>query len=297
MPVFARYRSNTMYRNIHYFSVGGSVGYSTLLENIPDLNTWGSVGGALSFGYELRCQGFWLNTGGELQYTNSFSTFNISGCDRMVYDTQGKQTLFHYNFNQSLDNQRFAYANIPLMLGYYYIGFYVGAGAKIGYCLSALESTSLNYTISATYNQYIDDFAEMEDHYYSTYNIRTTEALNARWKFSLIGEIGYDVLAWARQANRTEHHGLKIGGYVEYGLNNIINTSSERPLYTIDAQNASTINVVPYYNANSAQAHRIVPLYAGIRISWIFCVKTRHCDCNVRENHRAYYKRYNNIQH
>lgn len=295
--VYARYRGTTMYRNINYFSVSGGVGYSTLLENIPELNTIGSVGGNLSFGYELRISHFWLNTGIEAQYLRASSSFNISGFDRMAYDTQGKQVLYHYNFDKSIDNQQFIFANVPLLLGWHYVGFYIGAGAKVGYCVSAQESTKLRYSTSGTYLQYVEDFDKMEDHFYSTYNISNTEKLSSKFKVSLIGEIGYDVLAWARQANHTEHHGLKIGAYIEYGLNNIISSSSDKPLYSIDETNISSLSVTPFYNAHSANAYRVVPLYAGIRISWIFCIKTKHCDCNVWENHRAYYKRYNNILH
>ncbi len=293
---FARYRT-AMYRNINYFSVSGGIGYGTLLENIPELNTIGSMGGNLSFGYELQISQFWLNTSIEAQYLRASSSFNISGFDRMAYDTQGKQVLYHYDFDKSVDNQQFIFANIPLLLGWHYVGFYIGAGAKIGYCISAKESTKLQYSTSGTYQQYIDDFEKMEDHFYCTYNAANTEKLNSKFKVSIIGEIGYDILAWSRQANHTEHHGLKIGAYVEYGLNSIVSSSGENPLYSINETNISELSITPFYNAHSANAYRVIPLYAGIRISWIFCIRTKHCDCNVGENRRAFYKRYRNILH
>ncbi len=292
----ASYRTG-MYRNINYFSVSGGIGYGTLLENIPDLNTHGSLGGFLSFGYELRVSNFWLNTGIECQYIRSSSSFNISGFDRNVYDTQGKQILYHYDFDKSIDTQQFAYANIPLLMGWHYVGFYIGAGAKIGYCISATENSKLQYSTTGTYFQYIEDFSKMDDHYYSTYNVSTTEKLNNKIKVSLVGEVGYDFLAWARQANNTEHHGLKVGAYIEYGLNNIISSPTEKPLYTINDANASILTITPFYNARSINAYRVIPLFAGIRISWIFCIRTKHCDCNVGENRRAFFKRYNNILH
>ena len=294
--IYARYRT-TMYRNINYFSISGGIGYSSLIENIPELNTRGSLGSSLLLGYELRISHFWLNTGFETQYLRATSTFNISGFDRMAYDTQGKEVLYHYNFDESADNQQFIFANIPLLLGWHYIGFYLGAGAKVGCCLTATEDTKLRYSTTGSYLQYVEDFEKMEDHFYSTYSTTNKEQLDSRWKISLIGEIGYDVLAWARQANHTKHYGLKIDAYVEYGLNNIIHSSSQRPLYIINEDNISSVSATPFYNAHSSNAYRVIPLYAGVRISWIFCIKTKHCDCNIWDNHKAFYKRYNNILH
>lgn len=70
--VSARYNV-PMYRNVHYFSVSGGLGYSTLLENIPELSTMGGFGGTFSFGYELRASQFWLNIAAEAQYIQSAS--------------------------------------------------------------------------------------------------------------------------------------------------------------------------------------------------------------------------------
>lgn len=294
--VSARYNV-PMYRNVHYFSVSGGLGYSTLLENIPELSTMGGVGGTFSFGYELRASQFWLNIAAEAQYIQSTSLYNISGFDKSTYDTQGKQLLYHYEFDDALDNQQFVFVNIPILIGWHYVGFYVGAGMKFGYCLSAKEKATIQYSTTGSYSQYIDDFTQMSDHFYSTYTTSNTADLKSKFKMSIVGEIGYDVLAWARQANRTEHHGLKIGAYIEYGLNNIVQTSGEHALLSIDDKNASVLSVTPFYDAHSTSAYRIVPLYAGIRVSWIFCIRTKHCDCNVAENHKAYYKRYNNILH
>jgi len=294
----AGYRSgSTSYKNVHYFALSGSVGYGTLLENLEEINTVGGLAGSVGFGYELRKSGFWLNTGLELQMLYASGTYNISGFDRLAYDTQGKKMLYHYDFEQSADNQRFLLANIPIMVGYYYMGFYMGAGAKVGYALTARESTAVRYSTTGTYTQYVEDFEGMENHFYSTYDAKATENLRPIPKVSVIAELGYDLLAWARMSNLTEHHGLKIGAYVEYGLTNIVGTTSERELYTVDNSNASQLHLTPFYNANSAYAHRVIPFYAGVRISWIFCIPTKHCDCNVSENQRNFTRRFKNIQH
>lgn len=234
----------------------------------------------------------------ELQYFSATSTFNISGTDKLIYDTQGKQALMHYDFDQSLDKQSFLFVNLPVVLGYYYRGLYLGAGAKIGYCIHAKESTTLLYSTSATYQQYIDDFASMSDHFYTTYSSSVTENLNSKYKLSAIAEIGYDILTYSREINHTNRSGLKISVVAEYGLNNLINTNAGLPLYSFNEKNAAELFIHPFYNTNSAQSYRIHPLYVGMRISWIFNIETRKCPwCNVYENRRNFRKRYNRIQH
>lgn len=292
-----RYTS-TYYTDNHFLELGGGVGYSALFENIPELTTLGNIAGTISLGYEYRIKGFWINFSAELQFLSATSTFGISGTDKWIYDTQGKQALMHYDFNQSLDRQEFLFVNLPVVLGYYYRGLYIGAGAKIGYCVLAQESTTLKYSTSATYHQYVDDFSAMSDHYYTTYLSSVTENLNSKYKLSAIAEIGYDVLAYSREMNHDNRSGLKISVVAEYGLNNLINTNAELPLYSFNESNAAELFIHPFYNTNAAQSYRIHPLYVGMRISWIFNIGVRKCPwCNVYGNHRNYRNRYNRIQH
>lgn len=293
-----RYSASSYYTDNHFFTLGGGVGYSTLLENVTELTTLGNVGGTVELGYEYRIKGFWMNLSAELQYLSAASTFNISGADKWIYDTQGKEALMHYDFDQSMDKQQFLFVNMPVLLGYYYRGMYLGAGAKIGYCFFAKESTALKYSTSASYHQYVEDFAGMSDHYFTTYSSSVTETLNAKYKLSAIAEIGYDVLAYSREMNHTNRSGLKISVVAEYGLNNLINTSAESPLYSFNEKNVAEIFIHPFYNTNAARSYKIHPLYVGMRISWIFNVETKNCPwCNVYENRKNFHKRYSRIQH
>lgn len=296
--VAAERYTSTYYADNHFLTLGGGAGYSTLFENIPELTTRGNVGGTIELGYEYRIKGFWMSLSAELQYLSATSTFNISGTDKFIYDTQGKQALMHYDFEMSKDKQDFLFINLPLVLGYYYRGLYLGAGAKIGYCIRAKESTNLQYSTSATYQQYIDNFSAMNDHFLTTYSSSVTENLNSKYKFSAIAEIGYDVLAYSREINNVRRSGLKISVLAEYGLNNLINTTMEKPLYSFNEENVAELFIHPFYNTNAARSYRIHPLYVGMRISWIFNIETKNCPwCNVQENHRNYRKRYSRIQH
>lgn len=289
---------NSYYTDNHYFTIGGGVGYSTLLTHIPSLKTSGNVGGNINLGYELRTNGFWMNIGAELQYLSSSSIFEISGIDKMIYDTQGKQALMHYDFERPTFSEKSVFVNVPITLGYYYNGLFLGAGAKIGYCLLATESARMAYSTSASYQQYIDDFSSMQDHFYTTHSSSTKENIGAKYKISIIAEIGYDVLSHTRQANHTYRNGLRIGVFAEYGLNNIITTTSTSPLYTFTNTDASKINIHPLYNTIYAQSYKTYPLYVGARVILILNIQTEHCPwCNTIDRHRNYKKRYGRIQH
>lgn len=293
-----RYYSKSYYTDNHFLTLGVGGGYSLLFENVPELHSFGNAAGAIDFGYEYRINGFWMNLCAELQYLSSTSTFNISGTDKLIFDTQGKQALMHYDFDQSFDKQEFLFVNLPVVVGYYHRGFYLGAGAKVGYCIRAKESTAVQYSTSATYQQYIDDFESMGDHFYTTYFSYVSESLRSKYKLSAVAEIGYDVLTYSREMDHTKRSGLKISVVAEYGLNKLINTNGELPLYSFNENNAAELFIHPFYNTQSAQSCRIYPLYVGMRISWIFNIETKNCPwCNVSENHRKNKRRYSRIQH
>lgn len=291
-----RHYTSKYYTDNHFLILGGGAGYSMLLGNAPTLTSFGNVGGTFAFGYEYRIKRFWTNLSVELQYLSATSTFSISGTDKFIYDTQGKQALMHYDFDQSLDKQEFLFVNLPVVIGYYYRGLYLGAGAKIGYSIRAKETTALQYTTSATYQQYIDDFASMSDHFLTTYSSSVTENINSKYKLSAIAEIGYDVLTFSRKMNNSNRSGLKITVMVEYGLNNLINTNAELPLYSFNERNAAELFIHPFYNTDASQSYHIHPLYAEMRISWIFNIWTRKCTwCNLNDNHQNSPKKYKKL--
>ena len=293
--VSAKYHARLAYKHLHYVSVYGSIGYSLLLDDYYDMQNIGNVGGLIGVGYEFQYKGFWFTSGLEAQLLTSASLFNISGTDKKMLDSQGKSMLYHYEFNRSYDAQSLLYGNIPLLLGYYFRGFYIGAGAKVGYCFYSQEMTDLTYTTSGTYDQYIEDFAQMANHGYSTYYTNAHATIESGLKFSVIGEIGYDMFSWLREYNHTKHLGLKFSAYAEYGLNNILSGTSDVPLYSINSDNPTELILQPFYASRAGNAHRVIPLYVGFKVAWSFCLRTRNCDCNVGENHRNFDVRRRNM--
>lgn len=283
--------ANDMQNHIELY---GGVGYSALFDNYREINTIGSVGASIGVDYEFRVSGFWLSIGMEMQLINGLSSFAISGTDTKLLDTSGVPVLYHYNFDKGRDVQNYVFSNIPVILGYYYYGFYVGAGVKVGYSIYSKESTLLQYTTTGTYKDYIDDFKEMGNHFYTTYDVDASVVSPNKMKIAVIGEIGYDILSFYRKQYYGVTSGLKISAYIEYGLNNLSENSKDLPLYTIDTTNPSRLHVQPFYYSRDAATHIIHPFYVGVKLSWSWCIKTKTCNCD--QNHRYFNKRYKNMQ-
>ena len=274
------------YGNIHYFSLSGGIGYSTIFEDFQEWKTVGSVGGTLFAGYELRVNHFSFNTGLEMQYLSAQSLLAQSGFNSYFKDSQGKDFEYQCDFNRVWDMQHFLFGNVPIMVGYFQNGFYINAGLKLGCCIWSKEMITANYTTKGIYEQYIDPFKQMESHKYSNFQTSASAKLPAtKIKASVCAEIGYDIFAWARKANSTERQGLKFGLFAEYGLNNITVTDVDQPIYSVDPKDYSQLILTPFYSARSAKAHRAIPFYAGIRVTWLLSLGQRNCDCH-NDNHK-----------
>ncbi len=279
----------------HHIGLLGGVGYGVLWDNYPEISSVGNVCGLVGLEYEMRINGFWLSFGPEVQYFAGKSLFNTTGTEVNIKDTYGVSAVYHYDFNQGEDYQRMVFANLPITLGYYYKGLYIGVGAKAGYMFYGVEQTRLSYTTTGTYEEYIDDFRQMANHSYGTYYSSVKETITNRLKVSVIGEVGYDVLSWIKYKydKHTESNGLKISLCVEYGLSNLVGDSKDIPLYVLNESNATEMRINPYYCSRAGNSHHIRPFYAGVKITWLLCVKTKTCNC--QENWQYFKKRYNNM--
>lgn len=279
---------------LHHIGIVGGVGYSANFDNYQEISTIGNVGGTIGLEYEFRLlNGFWLSIGPEIQFLSGSSHFKTTGTDIKVIDTYGVEANYHYNFDNGTDIQRNVYVNLPITLGYYVNGWYFGAGVKVGYGIYSSESTHLRYTTTGTYREYIDDFKQMSGHFYSSYETSCTLKMPLKFKVSVIGEVGYDVLSWYKDQYHSIQSGLKISLFAEYGLNNLNIGGKDVPLYTIDQINPSVIHLQPFYASRDGASHIIHPFYAGVKVTWTFCIKTKNCNCE--ENWQYFNSRYKNM--
>lgn len=280
---FCQSKTNNEYNSFLGFYIGG--GYPFVYDNYVETSNMGVFTGNIGLNYGFTLNNLWFELGLEYQHQASVANYNVSGTDITMLDTQGKEMLFHYNFNRAIDKQNFNIVSLPFILGYYNSGFFIGAGPKIGFCINIVETSNLYYTTSATYNQYIEDFVNMPNHYYATYEEISKKNLLPNLRVSIIAETGYDVLV---NLNKENYNSLKISVFAECSFVNLKSDNTSLSLYDIDKENPSKIKLLPFYFVKATNSNRVTPFYSvniGVKLSWLINFPYKECkNCPHRWN-------------
>ena len=265
--------------NYHFVYLSGSAGYSMLQNDIPELTPAGKTGGLIGLGYEFRHNGVWMSVGAQASFHRSSLTVadmtfyphqSPTYATATFYDTQGKEIYPRYNISQ-IDHLKYMFLDVPIMVGYYVQGFYVGAGMKISYPVSSDIQTSGEYTFSANYVLYPDIWIEM-GHGYGQYEYpATSQSVPLKLSASLIGEVGYDLLSSmpTRSATCTL---LKLGFYFEYGVSRLMNPVEYKQNYTLNTlgdggYDLTKLHINPYLTTAVTNQNWIVPFYTGVKLT------------------------------
>ncbi len=276
-------RNNPEFHNI---TLSMSGGYSAFLSNYEGTEVQGSAGATLGFGYEYNFRAFWLSLGFEGQLLNSnLSILGDRSITNTLLDTELDEVTYKYDIYSWYDQQMAGYVNFPIMLGASFNGFYIGAGAKVGMSFYGSAASSIKYETSATYDRFIEDFENMPDHFYDVYgNSSSRNTISFLPKLSAIGEIGYEVWNVPSSESLKTPITLKIGLYVEYGLNTIFTNENTDITYTISEVDPSQIYLNPYYTSvpttTSSGNIDILPLYVGLKATFMFQLPVpQKCHC------------------
>lgn len=265
----------------HYLALSGQVGYFSLLENMPEVTTRGGASGALGVGYELRHQGFWFSLGLDFQYGGSTLTTAGYSVDRAMYDTQGKLVNFHYDVSSYSDTQHDLRIGLPIMVGFCTNGIYGGAGLRFSVAPYTATTPALHYKTAGGYEKYIDEFEEMPNHFYTEYNTTGRSELHLTPQASVVAELGYDILNKERMSNYALCSVLKVALFAEYGLNSCMKgTMHESEVYEVDPVNPVLLIPSSYYANKDLRGARIVPLFVGVKVTFMLRIRTANCRCD-----------------
>ena len=260
-------RSYSKGENYHFGFVYGVGAYTNLQIDISGTNPAGNFGGSIGAGYEFRNNGFWMSLGAGYHFHRSSITTDLYSDSRPGMDNQPqpKSVTFLYDVYNQKDKNEWGFVEVPLMLGYYVKGFYVGAGAKVAFPMVTDIKSSGKYEVRGLYEEYPDPFHDMPEHGYSTWDFETNSSVRLKPSVSLCIELGYDVLSTV-YSQGSMCYILKIGGYFEYGLNSMVRTSDTNVRLDIDPMNASSVKPMPVLGGLT-DAKRIVPYSAGMKIT------------------------------
>lgn len=285
----APYRPETRSRQdfYHFAYASASIGYTSLEEGIKHVTPIGGLGNQVGIGYEFRYQNFWLSVGGQLNWIRTQNLLesytvdhNIEWQNAIPHSHQnngGPANLVgvaHYQVSQQ-DDMNVMMVDVPLLLGYYYQGFYIGAGAKVGFGLDTKISAKGSYDLTA-------DATLNGVPYYSTpfdlgkYDFQTEQPIRFAPQVSICGETGFDVLSM--MPTRSPFcHVLKVGFYFEVGVNSMVRPISESAhLMTYNGQAPTTgtpanqVEFNPYYTSGMTEPQRVAPFYTGFKVTYMF---------------------------
>lgn len=265
-PIQARYSAGLGGDNYHFAYLSTTAGYTMLSSSTPEGSIQGAWGGNIGAGYEFRNSGFWTSVGVQASHHRSGITLNEYRYDAKGFATNGDPVTLHYDVQQQDEHSWFA-LDIPVMFGYYKYGFYLGAGAKIGYYINPKTRSVGSYELSATHDQTNVTFSNMPNHGYTVYDYDYTHSASLKPQVALIGEIGYDVLSSVPSRSAVCHI-LKLGFYFEYGLNNLTGHSAKVEAVVPDGNNATKADITPYLSASTTQGYRTVPFLTGVRLTY-----------------------------
>ena len=198
----------------HYLGAWIYGGYSAMFHNIDQTKVLGGAGGGLGGVYQLRINKFLFNTGVEFEFLNSATS--VQGLDgvRRILDTQnkgeggnqtGKWVQLQYKYDKYRDCQNVGIVNIPILAGMRFkanYDFYFLAGAKIGLPVLGINSTRGVVTTSGKYEEYIDSFVNMPQHYFGKQIINRTRRSSDFGPINIMAsaEFGIELNQWIDKA-------------------------------------------------------------------------------------------------
>ncbi len=253
--------------NYHFGFVYGAAGFNSLQTSLRNVTPSGTVGGSVGAGYEFRYKGLWVSLGVGAQFHRSAMTLKGYSETREGFDTQGKEVTFHYDILSQKDNNKWTMIDIPLMIGYYIKGFYVGAGPKLSFVMNPTIISQGQYDFSAYYPSYNTIFRDMPERGYTQYAFNESSSITTNPLVSICAELGYDVLS-SVETRSSICHVLKIGGYFEYGINSVVRPSASVSYLNIDPANAAIAHPGSYFGGLT-ESKRVVPFLVGLKITYM----------------------------
>ena len=257
-------------------------GYDNLFKNDRRLQNIGGPMGGLGFAYQLEhgtySRGsFLFNLGVEARYGLNIRKGNFNITQRLVYPSD--EMFLEYQLRNIREQQAALDVAAALMFGGKIKGFFVMAGAKLGYPILA------NYNIHSDVEKVIYDaeaidvYTDMPNHHLSSGEASGSGKLTSRLNPMVSFEIGYDFhkppvptknKSRGRQKQKRTFKDFghcQLSAFVDVGVLNY-KPDIMPPFCTLG--DGTDIHLSSTSDAESFASARMIPIYAGVKFS-ILC--------------------------
>lgn len=236
------------------FNVGG--GIHNLSYNLSNGAEKGQFGYTINAGYSYFFTPQWgLHTGLGFQSFQSLSTLNYLSSTPDI-DSDGQSFMFKANYKNWQERQSALFVDIPLTIQFKLpitqkFGLLTSVGGKISVPFNtSFKSVGGELVTTGYYSQYNVELSGMPQHGFSTYTNSFTGNLSLKTSCMAIADLG----VLYKLSEKTD---LYVGGYINYGLNNIYN-----------AENKLIYQYNGLYNGlfASTQTNNINPVSFGLKV-------------------------------
>jgi len=264
------------------FGVYADGSYSALFSTVPNTayqpGGYGVGGGVC---YEHQRGMFKLQIGFGMRYqdvSNRVSDTTFFNAD--VSDALGYKYTLRYDFRDRVDRCTNVHAQVPVLLGMGVHGFYFLTGVKVNCAFRGTSSVSALGTTSGTYNQFLGQMYEMDNHgFRKDVEIhRSGNKLDFKTDVLFSFETGYE---WGDEMKRGvryrrkvsvpdfAEYRLRIAAFVDYGLPNICPQTDQNFLYIPDQYkwDFSQYEMNHVFSSSYAQPYKVHNFYAGIKVT------------------------------
>ena len=258
--VFSTLKAQYTKQYVH-FDIGG--GLNNLEYNLQNGTEKGQLGYSVNGAYSYFFKRHWgLKIGVGVQSYGAHSTLNFLSSTSDV-DTDGDSYEFRTNYKSWEEKQHALFVEVPLEVQYRHffskkIGLLASAGAKVSIpVLATYETTGGTMVTSGYYSQWNVELNNMPQHGFTTLTNTYSGDLSLKAAYTGIADVGC-LFTLSKKMN------LYLGGYVNYGLNNILKPDTKQ-IY----QSNGTYNGV----LTSDQLTKITPVALGIKVGLCWQLK------------------------
>lgn len=211
----------------HYVTVNANLGYSTLLNSIPDQKAIPGMDAELGVGYRIFHNDFLFATGLGLSYNLYVNEQKMIDTHIDMLDTEGDPFKMHVYVSHCKDMTHAVNLNLPLLVGGEWGRFYFLVGPKVAYTVFGNTSAKALCTTSGIYERFYDDFYDMPNHKFETEQEIGDEGISKlKWGLNLMAhaEVGWCInRSYMPKKYNVEPEKITwfVSLYADYGVLNI----------------------------------------------------------------------------